>query len=201
MKCSKVILTAFFSAMLVCGCAGKSDSEDEDMYLFENALAEPGEDLEETEDAEEAEEDSSVRVVSQRDLIGEGGNSGLSSDYISEDEIASLYAKRKSVSNAKNFEGDWQRIEIENSAGDIEITDQTDEGFSFEGFFIYTVNTGDCSGTAYFVSQDTAISCIDEVSEAYIAFHKVGSSMYVSHTGEIPGMGMDVTPDGEYISN
>ena len=85
MKCSKVILTAFFSAMLVCGCAGKSDSEDEDMYLFENALAEPGEDLEETEDAEEAEEDSSVRVVSQRDLIGEGGNSGLSSDYISLD--------------------------------------------------------------------------------------------------------------------
>ena len=38
MKCSKVILTAFFSAMLVCGCAGKSDSEDEDMYLFENEV-------------------------------------------------------------------------------------------------------------------------------------------------------------------
>ena len=198
MKCSKVILTSVISAMLVCGCAGKSDSSDDDMYSFENALV-VGE--EETEETEEAAEDSSVRVVSQRDLNGTGKGGSLSSDYIVEKDIPSLYAKRKSVSKAKNFEGDWQRIEIENSAGDIEISDQTKEGFSFEGFFIYTVNTGDCSGTAYFVSEDTAIACVDEASEAYVAFHKVGSSMNVSHTGELPDMGSDVTPDGEYISN
>ena len=198
MKCGKVFLTSVISAMLVCGCAGKSDSSDDDMYSFENALADQDND---TEFTEEAEEDSSVRVVSQRDLTGTGGGGGSSSVYIAEDEIASLYAKKKSVSKAKDFEGDWQRIEIENSAGDIEISDQTDEGFHFEGFFIYTVNTGDCEGTAYFVSEDTAISCVDEAEGAYIAFHKVGSSMYVSHTGEFPDMGMDVTPDGEYISN
>lgn len=196
MRCGKCFLTAVFSAILVCGCAGK-DSSDDDMYSFENALVIDDDEF----DSEEATEEDSVKVVSQRNRTKTGSGGTSSSDYIAEDEIASLYAKRKTVSKPKKFEGDWQRIEIENSAGDIQITDQTKEGFSFEGFFIYTVNTGDCEGTAYYVSEDTAISCIDEAAGTYIAFHKVGNSMFVSHTGEFADMDMDVTPDGEYISN
>lgn len=194
----RVIFATVLSTVLFCGCAGKSESATEvagAMFAYESM--EEG-----VEEVEEAEEESSVRVVSQRDLTGSGDSGGSSVTYIAEGEIVSLYAEKARFSNAAKFEGDWQRVELESdSAGDIRITDQNKEGFSFEGFFVYAMNTGDCKGTAYFVSSDTAIACIDEASETYVAFHKVGGTLYISHIGDISTMDMDVTPDGEYIKS
>jgi len=208
MKCGKVFCAIVISAAFVCGCAGKADSSTDvsgALFSFEEIKGDiESDDTEivvESEEKEETEEDSSVVIVSQRNLTGDGEDFSQVT-YIPVDEIASLYEDRITVSDAFNFEGDWERVELESdSAGAILISDQNEEGFSFEGFFVYTTRTGECEGTAYFVSSDTAVSCIDEGAKTYMAFRMVDGTLYVSHIGDFSSMGLDVTPDGEYLVN
>lgn len=124
-------------------------------------------------------------------------------DYVYGLDMASLYKQIKSVDNPKDFEGSWQATNCHSSlSGSIDITNQTNEGFHYEGFFSYYSHCGEAIGEAHWVSESMAISSQDDVEDSmddgYMIFYMVGNSLYVRADTFFGSMGMNVTPNNEY---
>lgn len=118
-------------------------------------------------------------------------------------DMASLYKDIKKVDNAENFEGRWEATNCHSSlSGDFIITNQTEEGFSFEGCFSYYSHTGDIAGNAHFVSPTIAICSQDDLedsmSDGYMIFLFEDNLMYVRSDYGLGLMGMNVSPTNAY---
>lgn len=135
---------------------------------------------------------------------------------LDKNDLASIYDTRTAVDNAANFEGDWKSIEVEGThSGDITISNQTNEGFHFDGVFFYhhggiekddAPNVGDASGVAYFVNEhlaicstltDTEYGGIDN-AEGYAVFYLSDGHLYITTEGTVGCMGGMITMNGEY---
>ena len=105
----------------------------------------------------------------------------------------------------KNFEGDWHRTNTHSSTyATITISNVSDDGFDFEGFFQGYGNMGREDGRAVFTSDEAAIFTQEatEYSEvAYIYFILDGDELSVSSEGDLYGMGNHVYADGEYTTD
>ncbi|SDA37687.1 hypothetical protein SAMN02910275_00024 [Butyrivibrio sp. INlla18] len=191
----KTILPIMLAAALLTGCATKAEPTDKEFTSPDSSTQVSTEMTSEVASSEEtvaAVTDASepIDVTSQEDI----------NKYIEVETIAPIYETRKSTETATNFEGQWQQTNNHSSiGGDITISDQDKEKFSFKGEFYYFSHTGDAEGVAYFVSDNTAIYK-DEEYDGYIFFHMNDGEMFVGCAGTAGMMGMAVSPNGEYTT-
>ena len=103
------------------------------------------------------------------------------------------------------FEGDWHRTNTHSSTyATITISNVSDDGFDFEGYFQGYGNMGQEEGRALFTSDDEAVYMQDATEysdEAYIYFTFDGEALSVSSEGDLYGMGNHVYADGEYTTD
>ncbi|WP_027215705.1 hypothetical protein [Butyrivibrio fibrisolvens] len=116
---------------------------------------------------------------------------------------ASLYQDIQEVENVPSHEGDWKATNCHSSvAGSISIKNQTEDGFSFEGFFSYYSHAGEIIGNAHWVSETMAICNQDDIedtmADGYMVFMFEGNLMYVIADTDLGMMGMNVSPDHVY---
>lgn len=115
-----------------------------------------------------------------------------------------IYEMRKSVADAADFCGQWHRTNIHTGLdGQLAITDQTGERFSFEMDCCYFFHTGFLSGEAWLVTPNVAVAKIDDDFSGdaqYVAFVYSDGVLTVYATGtdwEL-GLGNRVSVTGEY---
>lgn len=118
-------------------------------------------------------------------------------------DMASLYKHLKPVSNPKSFEGNWHATNCHSAlSGDVTISNQTNEGFHYEGFFSYYSHSGEAIGEAHFVTDSIAISNQDDIEDSmedgYMIFYMVDDSLYLRADTYFGCMGMNVSPNNEY---
>lgn len=105
--------------------------------------------------------------------------------------------------NKKNFEGTWNRTNVESSTqSTIEIKNVTNDGFDFSVEAFYWSHTGFFDGKAKFKSDNEAVcevinSEIDEVVDFIISLKNNSLSIPQFDDNSLP-VGMCVTIDGEY---
>lgn len=183
----KTILPIMLAAALLTGCATKAEPIDKE---FTNADSSTEASTEVALAVATADSSDPIDITCQEDI----------NKYIEVETIAPIYETRKSTETATNFEGQWQQTNNHSSiGGDITISDQDKEKFSFTGEFWYFSHTGDAEGVAYFVSDNTAIFK-DEEYDGYIFFHMNDGEMFVGCAGTAGMMGMAVSPNGEYTT-
>ncbi|MBR4670718.1 MAG: hypothetical protein IKO84_08965 [Butyrivibrio sp.] len=119
-------------------------------------------------------------------------------------DMKSLYKNITKVEDADNFEGEWKATDcLYAVSGNFDITDQTSDGFSFTGDFLYGYRTGQMEGVAHFVAPNMAICNQDDVAESmcdegYMVFYLENGSLYVNSDFGLGSMGMSVTPNNKY---
>ena len=147
-------------------------------------------------DEESSGSEASVEVVSgvSADSAEEDSASVLDS---SEDYWSKLYSEAKECPNAANFEGEWYGGEHSSYSGEITITDQSEKGFHFSGFFYYYLHTGEIEGDALFVKDNVAVYKYTEAEDEYLSFEMDGDTMHVKQEGLL-GLGMNVWAGRDY---
>lgn len=116
-----------------------------------------------------------------------------------EEYLADMYSRRQSTDSARDFTGDWTITNTHSSiGGDITITDQDQEKFSYTGDFSYFSHTGGDQGEAYFISDNMAICYQNDISEGYVVFYLQGDYLYVGGAGNYGEMGASVSSNGIY---
>ncbi len=125
------------------------------------------------------------------------------SSLLEDIDMEAIYKGRTTVDDAASFEGKWHATNTHSGdSGDVEITQQTDEGFRYRGLFFHGPNIGDIEGTAYYLTPNLAISSQDDIeysiSEGYMLFLRKDDSLYVKRVGLFADMGWNVNPDNEY---
>ena len=104
-----------------------------------------------------------------------------------------IYEIRRAVEDAADFCGEWKRTQIHTGTdGDLAITDQTSERFSFEMECYYFYHMGELSGDAWFVTSHLAIAKFEDFGEKpqYVAFLLDEESQAL--TVEATGVGFDL---------
>lgn len=105
--------------------------------------------------------------------------------------------------NKKNFEGTWNRTNVESSTtSTIEIKNVTNDGFDFSVEAFYWSHSGTFDGRAKFKSDNEAVcevidSEIDDVVDFIITLKNNTLSIPEFDENSLP-VGMSVTIDGEY---
>ncbi len=99
-------------------------------------------------------------------------------------EASTLYKNIKPVTDAEVFEGTWTTTNCHSSqTGVFTISDQTKNGFSFEGTLRYYSAEDSISGNAHFVSKYIAIcnnaDSNKPMGEGYIIFYLYNNRLYV----------------------
>ncbi len=128
--------------------------------------------------------------------------------YGNADEFKKIYEKTTIVENAENFEGSFNRTNVNNSyAAELKINRQDSEGFDFELECTYYSHSGYMEGKAQFVLRNVAVyEYSDEWSEdgecQYVIFKKNAEGVNVIASGNSSelGFGMNVCADGLYVS-
>ena len=145
---------------------------------------------------ESSSSEASVEVVSgvSADSAEEDSASVLDS---SEDYWSKLYSEAKECPNAANFEGKWYGGEHSSYSGEITITDQSEKGFHFSGFFYYYLHTGEIEGDALFVKDNVAVYKYTEAEDEYLSFEMDGDTVHVKQVGLL-GLGMNVWAGRDY---
>ena len=140
--------------------------------------------------------ESSVEVVfgASVDSAEEDSASVLDS---SEDYWSKLYSEAKECPNAADFEGKWYGGEHSSYSGEITITDQSEKGFHFSGFFYYYLHTGEIEGDALFVKDNVAVYKYTEAEDEYLSFEMDGDTVHVKQVGLL-GLGMNVWAGRDY---
>jgi hypothetical protein len=115
----------------------------------------------------------------------------------SEDYWSKLYSEAKECPNAANFVGEWYGGEHSSYSGEITITDQSEKGFHFSGFFYYYLHTGEIEGDALFVKDNVAVYKSTESEDEYLRFEMDGDTMHVKQEGLL-GLGMNVWAGRDY---
>lgn len=143
--------------------------------------------------------EASVEVVScaSVDSAEEDSASVLDS---SEDYWSKLYSEAKECPNAANFEGKWYGGEHSSYSGEITITDQSEKGFHFSGFFYYYLHTGEIEGDALFVKNNVAVYKYTEAEDEYLSFEMDGDTVHVKQVGLL-GLGMNVWAGRDYTQD
>ena len=140
--------------------------------------------------------EASVEVVSGASVDSAEGDSASVLDS-SEDYWSKLYSEAKECPNAANFEGKWYGGEHSSYSGEITITDQSEKGFHFSGFFYYYLHTGEIEGDALFVKDNVAVYKYTEAEDEYLSFEMDGDTVHVKQVG-LFGFGMNVWAGRDY---
>lgn len=105
---------------------------------------------------------------------------------------------------AKDYEGEWHRTNTHSSTyATITISNVTDDGFDFEGYFQSYGNMGQEEGRALFTEENVAVytqEATDYSDEAYIYFTISGGDLEIFSEGNLTGMGNHVFADGIYTT-
>lgn len=118
-----------------------------------------------------------------------------------------LYMLRNNQENAAEFEGTWNRTNVVRGEGaEIEITNQDETGFLFDGMFMYYSHSGGVSAMAEFITENVAIHRMYDwemkKSEEYLLFCRTEEGMKIYATtgdsGKL-GFGAGCRADGEYV--
>ncbi len=140
--------------------------------------------------------EASVEVVSGASVDSAEEDSASVLDS-SEDYWSKLYSEAKECPNAANFEGKWYGGEHSSYSGEITITDQSEKGFHFSGFFYYYLHTGEIEGDALFVKDNVAVYKYTEAEDEYLSFEMDGDTVHVKQVGLL-GLGMNVWAGRDY---
>lgn len=140
--------------------------------------------------------EASVEVVSGASVDSAEEDSASVLDS-SEDYWAKLYSEAKECPNAADFEGKWYGGEHSSYSGEITITDQSEKGFHFSGFFYYYLHTGEIEGDALFVKDNVAVYKYTEAEDEYLSFEMDGDTVHVKQVGLL-GFGMNVWAGRDY---
>lgn len=105
---------------------------------------------------------------------------------------------------AVNFTGEWHRTEKYIAfPSTIEITDQTETGFTFSLEAYYYSHIGTVSGTAYFTDENAAfwrcVPRIDDTADGCLFFTMEDGSLKIDEEGQLP-FGMNVSACGVYTT-
>lgn len=140
--------------------------------------------------------EASVEVVSGASVDSAEEDSASVLDS-SEDYWSKLYSEAKECPNAADFEGKWYGGEHSSYSGEITITDQSEKGFHFSGFFYYYLHTGEIEGDALFVKDNVAVYKYTEAEGEYLSFEMDGDTVHVKQVGLL-GFGMNVWAGRDY---
>lgn len=105
---------------------------------------------------------------------------------------------------AVDFTGTWQRTDTYIACPSaIEITEQTETGFSFSVEAYYYSHTGMAGGTAYFTSENTAFwrndDPFDDIATGCLLFRMEDGNLEMDEQGQLP-FGMNVSACGTYTT-
>ena len=138
-----------------------------------------------------ASSDSTAKKV---EIVEATGGTSQNETEISENE----------TSTKSFFEGEWHRTDTHSSGNaTITISNVSDDGFDFEGYFQGYGNMGQEEGRAVFTSDNEAVytqEASDYSEEAFIYFSMDGEDLEISSEGFLMGMGNHVYADGKYTT-
>ncbi len=105
---------------------------------------------------------------------------------------------------AVDFTGEWHRTEVYIARpSTIEITDQTETGFTFSLEAYYYSHVGTAGGSAYFTSKSTAFwrndDSFDDIATGCLFFTMEDGSLKIEEEGQLP-FGMNVSACGTYTT-
>ena len=110
----------------------------------------------------------------------------------------------KDAGTSDVFEGEWHRTNTHSSTyGTITISNVSDDGFDFAGYFQSYGNMGQEEGRALFTEENVAVftqEATEYSEEAYIYFTINGSDLEILSEGNLTGMGNHVFADGTYTT-
>lgn len=105
---------------------------------------------------------------------------------------------------AADFTGEWHRTEEYIAfPSTIEITDQTETGFTFSLESYYYSHVGTAGGTAYFTGENTAFwrygPYADDTADGCLFFAMENGDLQINEEGQLP-FGMNVSACGTYTT-
>lgn len=105
---------------------------------------------------------------------------------------------------AADFTGEWHRTdEYIAFPSTIEITDQTETGFTFSVEAYYYSHVGTVGGTAYFTDENTAFwrnsDPFDNIATGCLLFRMEDENLEMDEQGQLP-FGMNVSAYGTYTT-
>lgn len=225
MKKQTYIVLGLFALLSVSACGNTQEIGEPDALIQEvHETAEPDTAVQEVQETAEpdrlvqeveetAESDTAVQEIQETVEPEEMPRFDLSSyglQYGQQEEFRRLYEQIRPVEQAEMFEGTWNRTGVASTLGaEIAITEQTEEGFAFEGDFYYFSHSGWIEGTAYFIASNVAIfeytqdifEETEDTASEYLVFERTqeGMQVYASASSADLGFGMNVSADGSYV--
>jgi hypothetical protein len=128
-----------------------------------------------------------------------------SEDYVEKLDIAIAEIPNYSENLIVNFEGTWVRTDIHSSlSSELNIENQTTEGFDFSIFSTYFFNVGDFESNAVFIDKNKAVCSkfIDELGtthEIEIIFTFQDNVLTIDGISKSLPVGAHVTISGDYV--